>query len=64
MSHPALSWVVYLKDCIIHYMYEEIADKQNIQMPGLVNLLGDRYVKLRSNTIEQHLHNSISTNDT
>ena len=29
-------------------------------MPGLVNLLGDRYVKLRSNTIEQHLHNSIS----
>ena len=36
------------------------SDKQNIQMPGLVNLLGDRYVKLRSNTIEQHLHNSIS----
>jgi len=34
--------------------------KQNLQMPGLVNLLGDRYVKLRSNTIEQHLHNSIS----
>ena len=34
--------------------------KPNLQMPGLVNLLGDRYVKLRSNTIEQHLHNSIS----
>lgn len=34
--------------------------KQNLQMPGLVNLLGEKYVKLRSNTIEQHLHNSIS----
>jgi hypothetical protein len=44
--------------------YYEIAntysDKQNLQMPGLVNLMGDRYIKLRSNTIEQHLHNSIS----
>jgi hypothetical protein len=44
--------------------YYEIANtysnKQNLQMPGLVNLMGDRYIKLRSNTIEQHLHNSIS----
>jgi hypothetical protein len=36
------------------------SDKQNIQIPGLVNLAGDRYIKLRSDTIEQHLHNSIS----
>ena len=36
------------------------SDKQNLQIPGLVNLMGDRYIKLRSNTIEQHLHNSIS----
>lgn len=35
-------------------------DKQNLQMPGLVNLIGDKYIKLRSDTIEQHLHNSIS----
>lgn len=35
-------------------------DKQNLQMPGLVNLLGDRYIKLRSDTIEQHLHSSVS----
>lgn len=34
--------------------------KQNLQMPGLVNLLGDRYIKLRSDTIEQHLHSSVS----
>ena len=33
---------------------------QNLQMPGLVNLLGDRYIKLRSDTIEQHLHSSVS----
>ena len=36
------------------------SDKQNLQMPGLVNLLGDRYIKLRSDTIEQHLHSSVS----
>jgi hypothetical protein len=35
-------------------------DKQSLQMPGLVNLLGDRYIKLRSDTIEQHLHSSVS----
>ena len=46
-----------------HSKYEipsTYSDKQNLQSPGLVNLLGDRYVKLRSDTIEQHLHNSIS----
>ena len=36
------------------------SNKQNLQMPGLVNLLGDRYIKLRSDTIEQHLHSSVS----
>ena len=36
------------------------SDKQNLQIPGLVNLMGDRYIKLRSDIIEQHLHNSIS----
>jgi hypothetical protein len=36
------------------------SSKQNLQMPGLVNLLGDRYIKLRSDTIEQHLHSSVS----
>jgi hypothetical protein len=36
------------------------SNKQNLQIPGIVNLTGDRYIKLRSDTIEQHLHNSIS----
>lgn len=36
------------------------SNKQNLQCPGIVNLVGDRYVRLRSNTIEQHLHSSLS----
>ena len=46
-----------------HGKYEinsSFSEKQNLQMSGLVNLLGDKYIKLRSNIIEQHLHNSIS----
>ena len=46
-----------------HGKYEiasSFSNKQNLQTPGLVNLMGDRYIKLRSNTIEQHLHNSVS----
>ena len=39
---------------------DSFSNKQNIQSPGLINLIGDRYIKLRSSTIEQHLHNSIS----
>jgi hypothetical protein len=37
------------------------SDKQNLQSPGIVNLVGDRYIKLRSNTIEEHLHVSLSS---
>ena len=46
-----------------HGKYEiptSFSNTQNLQTPGLVNLMGDRYIKLRSNTIEQHLHNSVS----
>jgi len=31
-------------------------DYQNIQTPGLVNLVGERHIKIRSNIIEQHFN--------
>ena len=36
------------------------SNKQNLQSPGIINLVGDRYIKLRSNKIEEHLHVSLS----
>jgi hypothetical protein len=36
------------------------ANTQNIQTPGVVNLTADRYVRLRSDTIEQHLQTTSS----
>lgn len=48
-----------------HSKYEiesSFSNKQNLQCPGLVNLVGDRYIRLRCNTIEKHLHSSLSNN--